>query len=183
MLTIRPETPADYQAIRQLTIDAFASSEFGHQGEAELVDTLRESCSEALSLVATQGDSMVGHIMFTPATLETADSKTTGMGLAPMSVVSQEQRKGIGAALMNAGLTQLQRAGCPFVLVLGHPNYYPRFGFVPAADYGVTHGFEGVPQQFLFIKLLPETPQQHFRTGKAYYHTAFGPQHGGQQVS
>lgn len=183
MPDIRPETPADCQAIRQLTIDAFATSEWGHQGEAELVDTLRQSCSDRLSLVASEGETVVGHLLLTPAAIETPETKTVGMGLAPMAVAPRRQRTGIGSALIDAGLAQLKQAGCPFVVVLGHPDYYPRFGFVPAADYGVTHGFAGIPQHFLFLKLLTANSQltatieRQIQDGKAYYHPAFGPQH------
>lgn len=177
MPEIRRETPADCQAIRQLTIDAFASSEWGHQGEAELVDTLRDRCADRLSLVATAGETIVGHLLLTPATIETPAVKTAGMGLAPMAVAPHRQRTGIGSALIDAGLAQLKQAGCPFVLVLGHPHYYPRFGFVPAADHGVTHGFAGIPQHFLFLKLLNLASEQAIHAGKAYYHAAFGPQH------
>ncbi len=76
------------------------------------------------------------------------------MGLAPMAVAPDCQRRGIGTLLVQAGLNELSQSGCPIVVVLGHPEYYPRFGFVPAAELGITHGFEGIPQDDVLAKRL-----------------------------
>jgi putative acetyltransferase len=105
--------------------------------EADIVDALRSSCPEALSLVAIQDTHVVGHMLFTPVTIDGA-SIVGGMGLAPMAVLPEKQRLGIGSRLVRAGLEQLRHVGCPFVIVLGHPEYYPRFGFLPASRFGLS---------------------------------------------
>ena len=177
MITIRTETADDIDAIRAVVVDAFTASEFGHSGEAELVDQLRANCDEVLSLVAVDGELIKGHAIFSPATIQVAAQKINGMGLGPMSVAPEFQRTGIGKALIETGFAKLSEQGCPFVLVLGHPEYYPRFGFEPASQYEVTHGFAGIPQEVFFIKLLSDEKKQSITSGKAFYREEFGTQH------
>lgn len=176
MISIRPETPADVDAVRQIVTDAFSASEFGHNGEAELVDRLRENCQDSVSLVATDGDEVVGHIFFSPVSIEGADGQLQGMGLAPMAVRPACQGQGIGSALVEAALQQLAGAGCPYVVVLGHPDYYPRFGFEPAARFELAHGFEGAPQDVFFVKVLDFNALQSLSKAVALYRHEFGPQ-------
>ncbi len=176
MISIRRETPADHDAIRQVTIDAFSSSVFGHDGEADLVDTIRATASPQFSLVATSEETVVGYVVFSPATLNTGNGELTGMGLGPLSVLPEFQRQGIGSQLVTNGLTHAWATGAAFVIVLGHPDYYPRFGFVPALDHSVTHGFAGIPQNCFLIQFSPRHTPASFHDGKAYYHDAFGPQ-------
>ena len=176
MITIRDETPKDHNTVHELTVSAFTSSEFGHNGEAALIDSLRANCDCCLSLVACSADHVVGHILFTPVAIRTSTEETHGMGLAPMSVAPHHQRIGIGSSLVTAGLNQLFDDHCPFVVVLGHPDYYPRFGFLPAADYGISHGFSGSPQELFFISFRPSTATG-CDGGMAYYRSEFGPQH------
>lgn len=182
MISIRAETPKDCNAIRSVVVDAFAASQFGHDGEADLVEQLREQCGrnrgeEYLSLVAVDGDEVVGHILFTPVSLAVGTETIRGMGLAPMAVAPNRQKTGVGIALVNAGLKQLSENGCPYVVVLGHPQYYPRFGFEPATKYGVLHRFAGCPQDVFFIKWLDRKMQQAVQGGEVTYHQVFGPQH------
>ena len=173
MTTIRPEQSGDAGAIHRLTERAFAESEWGHSGEAQLVDRLRESCSEGVSLVAEIDDQVVGHILFTPAVIVNEGETVTGMGLAPMSVLPEHQRKGIGSQLVEAGLEAVGAAGCPFVIVLGHPEYYPRFGFEPASQHGVTSEWEGIPDEaFMILPLSEGTPGE--LGGIAKYRPEFG---------
>jgi len=176
MLTIRKETPADHAAVAQITAAAFAGSEHGHNGEAELVDALRNHCEEFLALVACQGDEVLGHILFTPAFIRTARQPVHGMGLAPLSVAPQHQRCGVGSLLITAGIQRVFDSGSRFVMVLGEPAFYQRSGFAPAADWRVSHGFEGPGQHFFQLQTPPGgvIPPEG---GKAYYHPQFGAQH------
>ena len=103
-----------------------------------------------------------------------------GMGLAPMSVATHCQRQGIGSFLVTNGLKRLTETECAFVVVLGHPDYYPRFGFVPASDFGVSHGFTGIPQDVFFIHHINENDtMKTLANGLTYYQPEFGPQHVG----
>ena len=146
MISIREETPEDVSAIRTINQQAFGGSE-----EAEVVDRLRESCDGLLSLVAEWGGQIVGHILFSPATVGAEHGIVHGMGLAPMAVLPGYQRQGIGSSLVRHGLALLLDHGCPFVIVLGHPEYYPRFGFELASKYGITSQWEGVPDDAFMV--------------------------------
>ena len=110
-----------------------------------------------LSLVAEDQGNIVGHILFTPVTVDRDGHQVTGMGLAPMAVAPNRQRQGIGTALIEHGLGLLRQRGCPFVIVLGHPEYYPRFGFERASRHGLACQWEGVPDEaFMALILDPE---------------------------
>ena len=144
MIKIRKEESKDREAVHHLNLIAF-----DHGPEADLVDQLRASCEEYLSFVAVGDGSVIGHILFTPASVE--DCSAVGMGLAPMSVLPSQQRKGIGSRLVRYGLEFLRNAGCPFVVVLGHPEYYPRFGFERASKYQLRSQWDGVPDDAFMI--------------------------------
>jgi putative acetyltransferase len=146
MLLIRPERPEDTTAIRQVNEQAF-----GRSDEANLVDTLRTRGKAVLSLVAVEGDRIVGHIFFSPVTIESDDRLVLAVGLAPMAVVPERQRHGIGSQLVNAGLEECRNAGYHYVVVLGHPTYYPRFGFVPASRYGLTSEYAVPDEAFMVL--------------------------------
>ena len=139
LISIREEQPDDAAAIRALHTAAFEG-----EVEAAIVDRLREGCPDLLSLVAVDGERVVGHVLFSPVTV---DAGPVGMGLAPLAVLPEFQRRGIGSALVERGLATLRDRGCPFVIVLGHPEYYPRFGFERASVYGLASQWEGVPNE------------------------------------
>ena len=181
MISIRSETPADYAAIRNVIVDAFTEGEYGYNGEAELVDQLRNACDNLLALVATEGDTIVGHVLFSPVSVQAAGDQIHGMGLAPMVVHPTKQQTGIGTALIEAGLELLSANGCPFVVVLGHPTYYPRFDFRPAKEHGLQHGFDGIPQDVFFVKVLDHTSIPTVANGTAIYRSEFGPQGDGSE--
>lgn len=166
-ITLRPEAPSDHPAIHALNEAAF-----GQPDEAELVDALREACPDFLSLVAESNGAIVGHILFTPAHVGKDGVHLEGMGLAPMAVAPEHQRGGIGSALVKAGLDELRANRCPFVIVLGHPKYYPRFGFTPAGTFGIHCQWEVPDEAFMAIELQPGalTPYQG---ATARYHPAF----------
>lgn len=153
MTTIRPEQAGDRDAIRQLNLDAF-----GGDAEADIVDALRDNCRELLSLVAEENGEVVGHILFSPLIIEIPGGTRHGMGLAPMAVLPTLQNRGIGSQLVERGLKELRRRGVPFVIVLGHPGYYPRFGFVPASRHGIRCQWQGVPDEAFMVLLLDESP-------------------------
>jgi putative acetyltransferase len=148
MLVIRNEAPRDIGQVRAINVAAFEQPD-----EADLVDALRAGCPEVLSLVAELDGRVVGHILFSPVTLPAGDRTLQGMGLAPMAVLPEHQRDGVGARLVEEGIARLEQSGCPFVIVLGHPGYYPRFGFERAS----THGIEcqwPVPDEAFMIRIL-----------------------------
>jgi putative acetyltransferase len=167
MVTVRKEKTSDTQEIRRVNLAAF-----GREAEANVVDTLRESCPETISLVAVYDNQVVGHILFTPVTVETKTRTIKGMGLAPMAVMPECQRQGIGSQLVKAGLDQIERAGYPFVIVLGHPEYYPRFGFIPASRYGIVSEYQDVPDEAFMILVFDETAFKG-ASGVAKYRTEF----------
>lgn len=176
MITIRQEIDGDQDAVGRVTIDAFANCELGHQGEAELIKSLRMNCAECLSLVAVCHAEVIGHILFSPATIETHYGTLKGMGLGPLSVAPSQQRCGVGSLLVRSGLEFLKQRDCPFVIVLGHPEYYSRFGFEPAERLQLFHGFDGISQSVFFVLKLPNSHTVDL-AGKAIYRPEFGPQH------
>lgn len=142
---VRAEQPGDHAAIRAVHESAFPT-----KAEANLVDALRVSGQLTISLVAELGSEMVGHVAFSPVEV----SGVTGLGLAPVAVTPRCQRQGVGSQLVRAGLAACGRACTPFVVVLGHPAYYPRFGFVRASDLGLTNEY-GADEAFRVVELRP----------------------------
>jgi putative acetyltransferase len=148
MPMIRDERAEDEVAVRAVLDAAFESSI-----ESDLVDALRAACPQRVSLVAIDEDAaVVGCILFTPVVIEGEHGAIEGYGLAPMAVHPSAQRTGIGSALVRAGLERLDRLGCPFVVVVGHPEYYPRFGFVRASTLGVRSQWDGMPDEAFMIR-------------------------------
>ncbi|MBM3128701.1 MAG: N-acetyltransferase [Chloroflexi bacterium] len=146
MISIRKEQIGDEEQIRIVNTRAF-----GQPAEANVVDTLRKNCLAGESLVALDGDKIVGHILFTPAVIEAERKEIVGMGLAPMAVLPEFQRQGIGSKLIRTGLDEMRKTEQPFVIVLGHPEYYPRFGFVRASRYGIVSQYPNVPDDAFMI--------------------------------
>lgn len=165
-ISIRQEQTGDVEQIREINLAAFEGTE-----EADLVDRLRVSCGEAVSLVAVSADRVVGHILFSPVVLVDPQAQHPGMGLAPMSVLPEFQRQGIGSLLVQTGLEELKSADVPFVVVLGHPDYYPRFGFTPTVRFAIDSEFQGVPAEAFMI--LPLDPKTSLKAGVIRYHTEF----------
>ncbi|OGN93784.1 MAG: GNAT family N-acetyltransferase [Chloroflexi bacterium RBG_13_50_10] len=150
MLIIRQETPEDEAAIRHVNEEVFEQKE-----EAEIIEKLRGRGVLTISLVAVQDNKIVGHIAFSPVKVESEHSSFGAIGLAPMSVLPIHQRKGIGSKLVRAGLEACRRLGHEIIVVLGHPNYYPRFGFIPAKPEGIDCEFQ-VPEEAWMILELRE---------------------------
>lgn len=152
MIFIREEGPKDIEVIRKLNEKAFMQA-FGQASEANVIDSLRENCTNILSLVAVQDDQVVGHIFFSPVKID-SDKVIEGMGLGPMAVLPELQHQRIGSRLVQAGIEILKCRGDPFIIVLGHPEYYPRFGFERASLYGIASQWEGVPGEAFMILIL-----------------------------
>jgi putative acetyltransferase len=140
---------------------------FGQQQEGTLVETLRSRHAVLLSLVAVARGCVVGHILYSPASI----GNVSGAALGPMSVLPEFQRQGIGSELIEAGTIRLQSQGCPFVIVVGHEHFYPRFGFVPASRHGVTCQWD-VPDNVFMIRILDERRMQGV-SGLATYRDEF----------
>lgn len=152
MITIRKEENRD----RKL-VSLIYKAAFGQATEADLVEALHKSCPNRLALVAEELGQVVGHILFTPATITTDSGKNiTGMGLAPIAVTPDLQGQGIGARLVTVGLAILKEQRCPFIIVLGHPRYYPHFGFVPAEQYNIRCQWPDVPSEAFMILIMDE---------------------------
>ena len=167
MISIRRERPEDIAAVRAVNEAAFEQTT-----EADIIDALRDVCADVLSLVAESDDEIVGHILFSPVTIEDGSQSRQGMGLAPVAVTPDRQRQGIGSELVQAGLEILRRKGCPFIIVLGHPDFYPRFGFVSAFRHGLTSQWEGVPDA-AFMVLVLDASSMAGVTGVARYREEF----------
>ena len=164
-MQIRPEGAADIAAVRAVNRAAFETS-----AEADLVDALRDQAAAVVSLVAEDAGSVVGHILFSPVTLS-GHAELKIMGLAPMAVLPAEQRRGIGSALVRAGLDRCQALGCGAVVVLGHPGYYPRFGFMPASRFGIGCEYDVPDEVFMALELEPGILRG--QSGTIRYHAAF----------
>ena len=148
---IRPERPDDCAAIERVN-----RLGFGQENEARLVAAIRhaESFAPALSLVAVRADTVVGHILFSPIQIESDHATTRALALAPMAVLPNLQRQGIGSDLVREGLKACHRLGHTIVVVVGHPDFYSRFGFTPAASHGIQAPFPVPDEAFRVLALV-----------------------------
>jgi putative acetyltransferase len=155
MPVVRRERPEDFEAVRRVLEAAF-----GGEVEALLVERLRRR-DDVLSLVAEEEGRVVGHIMFSPVTIgQEVPAPGSVVVLAPMAVLPERQRQGIGSALIRAGLEACRQANHCAVVVLGHPDYYPRFGFRRASDFGLRYeephySPEEIEAAFFALELVP----------------------------
>lgn len=145
MYFCRPEHAADAAAIRAILEAAFPTP-----AEARLVEALRASGKLVVSMVACDGSGAVGSVAFSPVSLGTE----TGLGLAPLAVLPAHQGRGVGALLVREGLATCTQLGVGFVVVLGEPEYYGRFGFRRASESGVDNEY-GADEAFMVLELGP----------------------------
>ncbi len=162
---VRLEQREDAAGIRGLLETAFPTT-----FEARLVDALRAQARPYLGLVATRGETLLGHILFTPVQCMRLPAARL-FGLGPMAVAPDQQRQGIGTRLMKGGLSAARDTGARAVVVLGHPEYYPRFGFEPAADRGLHCAWEVPREAFMARSLSPGGLDG--LAGLVRYHPAF----------
>ena len=152
MISVRPQESGDLEAIERINAAAFAD----HGGTASF-DEFRKTRDDIVSLVAEEDGKIVGHVLFSPVVLDSPDGPVDGMGLGQLAVDPPHQNRGIGSTLSNQGLDILRGRACPFVIVIGHARYYPRFGF----EIGSTHSFvcqwKGIPDETFMVLFLDES--------------------------
>lgn len=146
MEVIRAERQEDISAVRRVLEAAFPTP-----AEADLADRLRARGQAVIALVAEDEGEIVGHVLFSPLTLEPL-AGTVGLGLGPIAVLPDHEKRGVGRRLVQNGLAECRRWGAGFVAVLGDPEYYGRFGFEPAGEYGLRNAF-GAGEHFMVFEL------------------------------
>jgi putative acetyltransferase len=164
-MIVRDERPRDRDAVRAVNLAAFDTS-----AKADLVATLRGQAQPIVSLVAEVDGEIVGHILLSPVTLD-GHPELRLMGLAPMAVAPAHQRQRIGSALVRAGLERCRQLDIGAVVVLGHPSYYPRFGFAPSVRFGIRCEYEAPDEAFMLIELRPGCLRG--MAGTVRFHPAF----------
>jgi len=152
-LIIRPEREKDYRKIREVN-----DSAFGQKDEGILIERLRqaEKYLPELSLVAELNDEIVGHILFYPVIIRSDTSKFQPISLGPMAVSPEYQRQGIGSQMVREGLKAAKKLGHKSVIVVGHPEYYPRFGFKPSSQWKIKVPFDVPDEAFLALELVKD---------------------------
>jgi putative acetyltransferase len=153
MIIIRNEIPEDIETIRVVIERAFGGTD-----EVVLVDRLREAGKAIISLVATEDEKVIGQILFSAVVLESGrdevnDKPLAAIGLAPLAVLPEFQNRSVGSLLTRAGLDECRKAGYECAVVLGHPHYYPRFGFVPSVRYQIKSEFDVSDETFMVLEL------------------------------
>jgi putative acetyltransferase len=168
-ILIRDETQDDAAVITTVTTAAFASMAISHHTEPFIIQALRSARALTLSLVAEVDGRVVGHIAFSPVVI--SDGTPDWYGLGPVSVLPRYQRRGIGQALIQEGLSRLKALGAKGCCLVGHPHYYRKFGFENVA--GLVH--PGVPPEVFFALSF----EGRFPHGQVTFHESFsakGPQ-------
>ncbi len=164
-ISIREEAADDIDRVFQINKEAFDTA-----AEADLVNRLREQADPVLSLVAERDGILLGHLLLTPVSLD-SEPELNLMGLAPMAVTPDSQNSGIGSALVEAGLTHCRNLDVGAVVVLGHPEYYPRFGFQPSINFDIKSEYDVPAEVFMVQELQPDYLQNY--SGTIRYHPAF----------
>ncbi len=166
-MNIRPARPDDHAAIRTLVTAAFATLAQSNGKEADIVEGVRQERAGLADLVAEEDGRIVGHVLFSRMTCEPS---LFVAALGPVAVALDHQRKGVGAALINRGLRECRALGVKAVVLLGHPTYYPRFGFSAEAAARIASPYAGSPA-FMALALTPGALDQPL---KADYPAPFG---------
>jgi putative acetyltransferase len=169
MNIIRQETPSDIAAIHAVNKQAFDNRE----AEPGLVKAIRNSGNfiKELSLVAEENGQIVGHILFSRIHIDTENGQVSALALAPMAVLPEYQKQGIGSRLVKSGLAECKRLGHAIVIVLGHTAYYPRFGFSAASAKSLECPFGDCGDAWMALELVPDALQAI--SGKVVYPPAF----------
>ena len=167
MALIREEDITEWDAIKRVLTEAF-----GQADEAVIVDALRAYACLTLSLVAIENDEIIGHIAFSFVEITSNSKDKHIVGLAPMGVLPAHQRQGVGSHLVKEGVERCRKMGIDAIVVLGHPNYYAKFGFEPAHQFGLSCVYDAPPEVFRVLDLTGDT-LAHI-SGVVRYSTAFG---------
>ena len=162
-IVIRDEVDTDVAVIAEVTVAAFKTLEISNHTEQFIIDALRTAKALTVSLVAELEGKIVGHVAFSPVTI--SDNAPNWYGLGPVSVLPEYQRQGIGTALIREGLSRLNKLNASGCCLVGHPEYYRRFGFENIAGLVL----EGVPPEVFFALPLIAPPPQGF----VHFHEAF----------
>ena len=149
-MIIRMEKTDDHSAIREVNLKAFPSDV-----EATLVERIRNSM-DVISMVAIVEGKVVGHILFSPLTIENDKESFPALILAPIAVLPEYQNQGIGSKLVEKGVVECRNQGHSIIILVGHPEFYPRFGFKPAEQNGIQHPFEVPEDVFMVYELVPD---------------------------
>lgn len=166
-IDVRHERQGDEAAIRLVNDLAFAQFD-----ESRIVDAVRASGKVAVSLVATDGREVIGHVLFTPVALDDSRHRGLIVGLGPIAVAPKHQRSGVGSFLIRAGLAECAARGAVAGVVVGHPSYYPRFGFQPASRFGLRCEYDVPDDVFMALELVPGSLSQV--AGMVRYAPEFG---------
>jgi putative acetyltransferase len=168
MMVIREERREDWEGVYVVNEAAF-----GRPDEAALVERLREGNGVVLSLVGVVDGRIIAHVLFSPVVLEMEGGKTAeGVGLGPVAVLPEFQGQGLGSRLIRAGIEQCRAAGQGFMMVLGHSDYYPRFGFRPSVEFGIRSQWD-VPDEVFMVMELKEGALYN-KPGLIKYRSEFG---------
>jgi putative acetyltransferase len=166
LINIRSETNRDINGIYHVNEQAF-----NRKTEADLVDNLRINKAITLSLIAEVEEKIIGHILFSPVIVQPDQSDYNSVTLAPLAVLPAYQHKGIGSQLIRTGLKECRLLGHDFVFLVGHSEYYPRFGFIQAKSKGFECEFEAPDEAWMLIQLDKKTSIQ--TGGTVYFRTEF----------
>jgi putative acetyltransferase len=170
MIEVRTESKSDYPQVYQVNKQAFG----GREAEPKLVETIRQSPGfiPELSLVAVEEGQVVGHILFSLIEVETSSGRMEAISLAPMAVLPRHQNQRIGSLLVREGLERVRQLGYPFVIVLGHPDFYPRFGFSASLTKKLECPWGDCGEAWMAYETVPGSLQGV--EGKVIYPPAFG---------
>ena len=158
MITIREEEIKDYEEVEKVIEESFKTAEFTDNDEHNLVRRLRKSAEfiKELSLIAEDNNKIVGHILLTKAFIKNNNRECETLALAPLAVLPDYQKIGIGKSLINKSIERARELGYKSIVVLGHEHYYPKFGFKKAGDFGIKAPFEVPEENFMAIELNEE---------------------------
>lgn len=157
MINIREEEIKDYKEVEKVVEESFRTAEFTDNDEHNLVNRLRKSKEfiKELSLIAEDKNRIIGHVLITKALINGENKSYETLALAPLSVLPEYQKSGIGKKLMNRGIERAKELGYKSIVVLGHESYYPKFGFEKASKYGVKAPFEVPDEAYMILELVP----------------------------
>ena len=157
MITIREEEIKDYEEVEKVIEESFKTAEFTDNDEHNLVRRLRKSAEfiKELSLIAEDNNKIVGHILLTKAFIKNNNRECETLALAPLAVLPDYQNRGIGKSLINMSIERARELGYKSIVVLGHENYYPKFGFKKTSDYGIKAPFDVPDEAYMILELIP----------------------------